>query len=538
MKKIERLLKPKGDYTKTDLEGYADLSSSKIRSALLQKKSAHLFKIFNLIENKDSSLGAEIFKRTESLCNKFFTHDLGSEHDENIEELIRASVMSRIYGLSVVEIYLKEDMSLGFALLPREVLKIEDGEDGARERVLLKVGKSEFEAKEPRFLILRENPVLLRLLWIVYAKHFVLSHYLKFTEFLGVPPLIANASSGDERTISQIAEALSHIKSGSFAVVGAQDMIRVLEGRGSQADFMEFVRYCDAEIAKVINGSILSSNTQSNGSYAMSQTHELNRHDILAGDMKAASRLVAQVYKRLELTPNLNIQIEKDEDLLKRAQMLQILHQMGYEMSKEAISREFDLPLEDGAKNARMQTQTSTPEQSTFTKGIYPPFKHSLNGIQTSQDRENTSKNGLSPHNPVTSGGSKGHGVSLVAGRTCPSEKSKTSKNGLSPHNPVTSGGAGTPRVPLASGGFAFVRNQNKKAIDDFDEYVSSLDTQEEEQELLHIIQESLESAQNFSEVLEALSAKFSGEKLAKLEESLTRILTNAYVKGGFDECR
>ena len=505
MKKIERLLKPKGDYTKTDLEGYADLSSSKIRSALLQKKSSHLFKIFNLIENKDSSLGAEIFKRTESLCNKFFTHDLGSEHDENIEELIRASVMSRIYGLSVVEIYLKEDMSLGFALLPREVLKIEDGEDGARERVLLKVGKSEFEAKEPRFLILRENPVLLRLLWIVYAKHFVLSHYLKFTEFLGVPPLIANASSGDERTISQIAEALSNIKSGSFAVVGAQDMIRVLEGRGSQADFMEFVRYCDAEIAKVINGSILSSNTQSNGSYAMSQTHELNRHDILAGDMKAASRLVAQVYKRLELTPNLNIQIEKDEDLLKRAQMLQILHQMGYEMSKEAISKEFDLPLgEESAKNGRKQAQTSSEDQleHAFTKGIYPPFKRSLNGIQASQDRE------------------------------------KADKNGLRPRNPVTSGGAGTPRVPLASGGFAFARNQNKKAIDDFDEYISSLDTKEQEQELLHIIQESLESAQNFSEVLEALSANFSGEKLAKLEESLTRILANAYVKGGFDECR
>ena len=494
-----KLLKPKSDYVQTDLEGYADLSSSKIRSALLQKKSSHLFKIFNLIENKDSSLGAEIQKRIQSLCNKFFTHDLGAEHDENIEELIRASVSSRIYGLAVVECYVREDLNIGFTLLPREVLKIEDGEDGARDKVLLKVGKSEFEAKEPRFLILRENPVLLRLLWIVYAKHFVLSHYLKFTEFLGVPPLIAQASNGDEKTIAHIAEALSNIKSGSFAVVGAQDMIRVLEGRGSQADFMEFVRYCDAEIAKVINGSILSSNTQSNGSYAMSQTHELNRYDILAGDMKAASRLVTQVYKRLELTPNLNIQIEKDEDLLKRAQMLQILHQMGYEISKEAISREFDLPLgEESAKNAHMQTQTSTPEQSTFTKGIYPPFKHSLNGIQTSRDREKADKNRLSPSRPCSQG------------ELCSSLKSKTSENGLSLHNLIT-------------------------PIDDFDEYISSLDTQEQEQELLHIIQESLESAQNFSEVLEALSANFSGERLAKLEESLTRILTNSYFKGSFD---
>ena len=58
--------------------------------------------------------------------------------------------------------------------------------------------------------------------------------------------------------------------------------------------------------------------------------------------------------------------------------------------------------------------------------------------------------------------GFKGTHVSLVAGRTCPSEKSKTSKNGLSPHNPITSGGAGTPRVPLASGGFAFARSKKQ----------------------------------------------------------------------------
>ena len=321
LRSLIKLLRPKGAYSKTDVAGYVELSPSKIRAALLTKQQNYLFPAFSLIMDKDSAVGAEIEKRLSSVENKFFTHDLGEDQNENIEQIIKAAVSARIFGLSVLEVYADEPY--------------------------LRIGSRDIEAKEPFFIVVRqEDPALLKILWLVFAKHFVLSHYLKFVEFLGVPPLIGNSSSGDENVITQMAEALEGIKSGSYAVLGPNDIIKVLEGRGSQADFMEFVRYCDAEIAKVINGSVLSSNanTAQSGSYAMSKTHEQNRAEIVAADVKFASRLVERIYARLGKKANLNIQIEKDVDLLQRAQMLQILHELGYEMSPEDMAKEFDLP--------------------------------------------------------------------------------------------------------------------------------------------------------------------------------------------------
>lgn len=300
--------------------------------------------------DKDSAVGAEIEKRLSSVENKFFTHDLGEDQNENIEQIIKAAVSARIFGLSVLEVYADEDANIKFDVVDRIYINI------VENKPYLRIGSRDIEAKEPFFIVVRqEDPALLKILWLVFAKHFVLSHYLKFVEFLGVPPLIGNSSSGDENVITQMAEALEGIKSGSYAVLGPNDIIKVLEGRGSQADFMEFVRYCDAEIAKVINGSVLSSNanTAQSGSYAMSKTHEQNRAEIVAADVKFASRLVERIYARLGKRANLNIQIEKDVDLLQRAQMLQILHDMGYRMSPEDMAKEFDLPPSAKATDAK-----------------------------------------------------------------------------------------------------------------------------------------------------------------------------------------
>ena len=61
--------------------------------------------------------------------------------------------------------------------------------------------------------------------------------------------------------------------------------------------------------------------------------------------MSFAKICVDQIYALFNKKADLNIQIEKDTDLLARAQTLQILHSLGYEISPEVIAKEFDLPL-------------------------------------------------------------------------------------------------------------------------------------------------------------------------------------------------
>ncbi|WP_297895743.1 DUF935 family protein, partial [uncultured Campylobacter sp.] len=118
---------------------------------------------------------------------------------------------------------------------------------------------------------------------------------------------------------------------------------------------------------------VLSSNanTAQSGSYAMSKTHEQNRAEIVAADVKFASRLVERIYARLGKKANLNIQIEKDVDLLQRAQMLQILHELGYEMSVEDMAKEFDLP--PSAKTAPQAKTDSEKNAASLEKNAAVP---------------------------------------------------------------------------------------------------------------------------------------------------------------------
>jgi hypothetical protein len=342
-KEIINLLRPKGDYSKTDMQNYSELSSGKIKVALSQKTPEHYIPILNMLEDKDTSIGCEIEKRCSSIENKFFSHDIDAKYDESIEEIIKASIHAKLFGISVIELYINEVNELAFTFIPREYYYFEEG------LVYLKSGKNKFIPNEPKYYTIKHKPVLLKTLWIGYAKHFVLSHYLKFTEFLGVPPLIGNASSSDETVITHIAEAFKNLRSGSYGVFGKDDVVKVLEGRGSQADFMEFVKYCDTEIAKVINGASLGSNTATTGSYAQSKSHEENRTEITKGDIKLAQRLAAILFAKINIPLVLNIQIEKDVDLKARAETLKALSELGFSMSVEEASKEFDLPLIHGA---------------------------------------------------------------------------------------------------------------------------------------------------------------------------------------------
>lgn len=119
LRSLIKLLRPKGAYSKTDVAGYVELSPSKIRAALLTKQQNYLFPAFSLIMDKDSAVGAEIEKRLSSVENKFFTHDLGEDQNENIEQIIKAAVSARIFGLSVLEVYADGDANIKFDVVDR-----------------------------------------------------------------------------------------------------------------------------------------------------------------------------------------------------------------------------------------------------------------------------------------------------------------------------------------------------------------------------------------------------------------------------------
>lgn len=381
MEKIEQafgLLRASGDYATTDLALYTELSAGKIKVALSNNDPAHRFPIYNLIELKDTSFSAEVDKRYDTLEGKSYSSNLDEQYEESIEEIIKASLDATIWGYGVVEAYIDlegDKALLRFRRIEKEYFYFENG-----ELYLQNQDGKKFKPSEPRFFIFKKKAKALKLLWLIFAKHFIISHYMKFAEFLGIPPIIVNASSSDKEPIKAIGEGMRRLKSASYAVLGKEDTVKLLEGKGSQADFMEFVRYVDNEIAKIINGSTLTSNAGKTGSLALGQVHETSRYDITTKDAKEAKRCIAKAFKAFGVDAKVTILVEKDKDLLQRAQVFEIVAEQGYEMTPDQIAEEFDLPKPANNnilnKKALSKNAKAADLPADQFEAFTPPSKH------------------------------------------------------------------------------------------------------------------------------------------------------------------
>lgn len=188
---------------------------------------------------------------------------------------------------------------------------------------------------------------LFPLIWIFAAKHYVLSHYMGFTKLLGIPPVVVTSDSSDASDIEAIADMVEQLTSASVGVFSKDTLVKLLEGKGSQADFLEFVHYCDAEISLNIVGNTLSGNTSSNGgAYAQAKVHQDSFAAITKADAIFIEGHVNALLGRCNMKKDFKYIIEPEKDLKTRAEVLKILKDIGYDIPKDYIAQEFDLPTQ------------------------------------------------------------------------------------------------------------------------------------------------------------------------------------------------
>lgn len=58
-KQLKTILGVKGTYTSNDMENYSEISAGKIKNALLHKTPYYYMPLFDLLEQKDTSIGSE-----------------------------------------------------------------------------------------------------------------------------------------------------------------------------------------------------------------------------------------------------------------------------------------------------------------------------------------------------------------------------------------------------------------------------------------------------------------------------------------------
>lgn len=332
---------------------------------------------------KDSHIASEVNRRKLALQGAYYE----CSADVILWGTVDALMDSILTGAAVFEIFLENGKQV-FEPLSPSVLQYKKDEGYF---VATKDGKEIFVESDNR-LYLADNGsgALFSLIWIFCAKHFVLSHYMQFTEFLGVPPVIVLTGDSSAENIGSIADMAEQLKSAGVGIFGKDDTVSVLEGRGSQSDFLEFVRYCDTQISLAIVGNTLSGNEGKSGSLAMSQTHQESFRAITTADARYAERHINALLGLISRKQDFKYIIEQDKDLKTRAETLQILKGMGYDISADYIAKEFDLPSqtapaanhkERNAKDGSVGDKIDEEASSFDTRPIEKEMEQTLEGI-------------------------------------------------------------------------------------------------------------------------------------------------------------
>ncbi len=450
----------------------SELEISKVKSALTTRDYAALRPIYELMLAKDSHIAAEVMRRRLALQGAYF--ECGAKID--FWDTVDALMDSVLTGAAVFELFadagkmmweplnpsvLQYEKDSGFFVQPEKGEKINPAED------------------KRLYLATAGQGALFSLIWIFCAKHFVLSHYMKFTELLGVPPLIVNADSSDAEEIGDIADMAEQLTSGGVGVFGKDDTVNILEGRGSQSDFLEFVRYCDTQISLGLVGNTLSGNEGKSGSLAMSQTHQESFSVITIADARYVEKNINKLLARCSQPADFKYIIEKEKDLKTRAETLNVIRQMGYTIPLEYLEKEFDIP-----------------------------------GLVRSPADFNTTSMGLQRLQDMGLALSEGNIFELFGLK-------KAEGDTLQPkENPLT---------PAANRKEANAKAGDGDAIDNA---ALDADTRRVEREIAERIEAIFANTKSFDEAHAALSAAYPDIELPELEKTLERLIANSYIQG------
>jgi phage gp29-like protein len=355
----------------TQIAGYSELSVNAIKSILQGKDLANLTKLYRLMITKDSHISSELKRRKSRIrgqqiiltsSNKTTQDTLNTLHSSGFVKRVLSSFLTALdYGFFVGELWYDNNLnltSIDQTVIQNDYLGVIFVNTATGQRITIDDTFFTITNQEQPII---QSSALYSLIYLFVAKHFVLGNYLKFAEMLGVPPVIINTANPDD--VGQVALNTMDLKSGGIGVYAKDDVIKILEGKGSQADFLEFIKYCDQQISVHINGNTLSSTSDGKGSLALGKVHENSQQLITQEDCYFFADELERFLKiklRLEgfVTDDINVafQFAKTDDQKTKAETYQILVNMGIEIDTNFIQEEFGLPI----TNSKTGSQTKS----------------------------------------------------------------------------------------------------------------------------------------------------------------------------------
>ena len=201
--------------------------------------------------------------------------------------------------------------------------------------------------------------LLRTLVWMWLFKRNAWRDRARFIEKFGIPLMVAKISQEDFKNDERCNRMLTMLRDigrlGASLITEGSEITNVTPtGQSSNADYHQFCKDIDEIFALLILGQTATSGGQP-GRLGNSTEQENVRLDILESDCKNLMETVnRQIVNPLELFKYgtdgelcFKLEYEPEEDLQKKATLVETLYKAGRKAKKEWVEKTFDIPMDD-----------------------------------------------------------------------------------------------------------------------------------------------------------------------------------------------
>lgn len=196
-----------------------------------------------------------------------------------------------------------------------------------------------------------ESSLMNKIVSLASLKHVTITRYMQYLDSFAVPPLIIKSDAlNSKETSDLLLKSALNLRSNGVGLFSLNDILEVLHGNVDKGTFLEFIRYCDECLSKIITGQVLAGNSVQNGTQALGLVHEGIARNILEYDASILSEnLIALLMKTLELnfakvapfSFSIDTNTEKDEKL--QAEVYNLLSNMGITIPIKHLENTFKI---------------------------------------------------------------------------------------------------------------------------------------------------------------------------------------------------
>lgn len=413
----------------------SQINYKKVKLALQNESLSEVISVFEFFKRFDTQISSELNKRKMQVTRlPLLIESENKEQDIFLKDFIKTRDFRKLLFLFSTSIpygfssFILQWESLNSKIYPKlDFISMRYFESDEAFMPYIEQGGNRIylhEANEDIYTIyhpsdagnLIESSLMNKIISLASLKHIALQRYMSYLDSFSVPPLIIKSeATSTQETSNAILQSALNLRSNGVGLFAKDDVLEVLNGNVDKGTFLDFVRYCDECISKVITSQVLAGNSTQFGTQALGNVHEGITKNVLEFDAGLlAENITPLLAKMLEynfahIAPfyfEIDTNTEKDEKL--QAEVYNLLSNMGIKVPLKHLENTFkiegleykqthaikDILQNSLTKHAKSQQETNAQAQTnthsykdTMQKGS-KEYKKLIKLPQTKLDKE------------------------------------------------------------------------------------------------------------------------------------------------------